>query len=166
PMRLFNTVIPALLSSLRLLFTKILKQGKARRADGLCAFACSFGGNVNDGDHRSVDLVLCGAIRKNLEPVRPSPAIRKVTVHGAQTGHHGEDQRLEVRNFDGRVDIQKRPPDISWNQAQQSLCMGCETANVEIAADNDDCQVDAGEQVGQVAVNLGDFQISAVQFVV
>src|SRR2546430_16098013 len=64
------------------------------------------------------------------------------------------------------VDVCQGPADVRGDEAEKFLGLGREAANGEIAADHDHGEIDAGEEVGQIVVDLIDLEIAAAQFVV
>src|SRR6266404_1478894 len=125
-----------------------------------------FGGTPRDGDHRAVNLVLQRAIGQDSELVADSFRISKLSFQRRIIGHHMQDQRLELRNFDRRVDIQKWTANVPDDQAKKHLRLGREPPDGQVAANHDHGDINASEDVHQIAVGLGDPLIATAQFVV
>src|SRR5215469_8947730 len=124
------------------------------------------GRDVDDSDNRAVNFVFGGTIRKNTQLITRPLAVVNLAIHRAKSGHDLENHGLQFRDFDGGVDVGERAAHVRGNQAQEFLGLRSKAANAEIAADDDDREVDAGKKIGQVVVNLSDFLVAAAQFIV
>ena len=60
----------------------------------------------------------------------------------------------------------KRRPDVRGDQVEDTLRHGGEAADGEVIAEHDDGDIDAGEQVGEVVVDLAELDVAGLQFLV
>jgi len=113
-----------------------------------------FRGDIDDGDDRSVHLVVQGALGEDFQLIVYPVAVGKLLFDAQEIRHDLQNEGLEILNLDSRIDVQERTSDIAGEQAQGLLGFGREAADGEIASDHDDGNIDAREQIGQVGVDL------------
>ena len=78
----------------------------------------------------------------------PAPPL----VRGERVDHPGDHAR-EIVQLQVRLDVADRPADVRRDQVERLLGQRGEAADAQVAADHDDRDADAGEQVHQVVVD-------------
>jgi len=139
---------------------------RSRGSAPLGCAAALIGSDIYDGDDGAVYLVIERPVRKDLELIMNASAVRELPLEGVKVRDHPQDHGLEIGDFDGGIYVGEKAADIAGNESEKLLGFGSEAADGEVAADHDDGDVDAGEQIDEVVVDLGNIEVSASKFVV
>ena len=118
--------------------------------------------DVHEREHRTVDLVLDGAIRLDLEEMPASVAALDLELPRRGV----VDEFREVRDLDVRTDVLDRAPDVGGDQVQQLLRRRREAPDPSLVAQHDDRDLDAVEQVHEVVVDADELRVPVLQLLV
>lgn len=67
---------------------------------------------------------------------------------------------LKVGTVDAGINVPERPADICGQQIENLLCGRGKASNGEVVAEHDHTEVDSREQVGEVVIDLSDFDVA------
>src|SRR2546427_9406720 len=101
-----------------------------------------------------------------VQPESPSPHRRWAVPRARGRACACGGSLLQVGKIQVRSDVADRPAEVGRDQVQDRRGHGSEAPDPRIAAEHDDRYVDAGEQVVQVVVELGELDISVLQLLV
>src|SRR3954469_11132259 len=76
------------------------------------------------------------------------------------------DQHVQVGDVQVGPDGAEGPADVVRDEVEDLFGQGGQPADAQVAADHDDGDVDAGEQVRQVVVELAQLQVAVAQLLV
>src|SRR5262249_25786467 len=114
----------------------------------------AYRGDVEQREHGPVDLVFDVLVGPDSQRI----GVLLVVVHLALADGHGidhlHDQGLEVRALDVGLDVADGSAHVGGDQVQQLLGRGGEPADLEVRGDHDDGDVNAGQEVDEVAVDV------------
>src|SRR5215470_13846897 len=131
-----------------------------------CGYFCGGRRRANNRNYRTIDFVLDSPVRKYLQQESASLWVTEFLFNGPEVGNHLENKCLKLRYVNRWVNVDQRAADVGRNEAEEFLGFRREPANGQVAADNDHGDVDAGEKVHQVVVDLRDLQVAAAKLVV
>ena len=110
--------------------------------------------DVDEREDGAVDLVVRGLVGANLHPIPAPVAVLHLGLRHRRRLDDLGDLPVEIGHVDVRLDVVERPPDVGRDDVEDAPRLGRETADPAFAVEDDDRDVDGGEQVEEVAVDL------------
>src|ERR1043165_5441079 len=118
---------------------------------------------IHQGHYRTVDLVVGGAIGSDPQQVIPSiPGMDSFFVKRKRLNHVAQ-QFVEVGDFDAGIQFAQSSSNISLANVEDLSGGGGGSAHSQCAVDHHDRNLNAAQDVGEVAVDLKHLEISVAQ---
>ena len=134
------------------------------RREGLLALQFemdSLGGiDVDKGHHRAVNLIVHGPVGPDPHGIPAASQVLDLPLAHTHGVDHLGDQPGQVRHIDVRPEVDEGPPHVAGQQVQQFFGQRGETPDAPVAAQHQDGDVDATEQVGEIVVELRQLEVA------
>src|SRR5216117_733924 len=124
------------------------------------------GGDVRQDDHRAVDLVVRRRVGPNPQRIPAAVAISHLALDDGCRIDHVLAHLLQVGEIRTQSDVPDRPADVRRDEAEHLPRHGSKPPDPPVAAEHDDGNIDADEQVVQIVVEQGLVGISVLQLLV
>ena len=122
--------------------------------------------DVDQHDHRAVDLVLQGLVGPDAQRVPPPSLVLNFVFPDAGRVEHLGQQRLQVGDAEVEPDVRDRPADVGGDQVEDLFRHRREAPDAQVLPDDDDGRLDAAEEVEQVVVEQAQLRVAVLQLVV
>ena len=122
--------------------------------------------DIDQDQHRAVDLVLGGLVWPNTHEVQAAASVPYLAFAHADGVDHFEQQSIQIGNRHRQFDIAEWAPDIGRNEIQHFFRGRGQTPYHEVPSDDYDRQMRSTEQIRKIVVAARQLQVAIAQFVV
>ena len=124
------------------------------------------GVDVDERDHRAVDLVVRGPVRPDSHRVPAAVSPLHLAFLDGQGLDHFSEERLQTWDLDAQSEVTNRSTNIARGYGEDPLGHRRQPTDTKIERDHDDGDMGAREEIGEVVADLGQLDVPAVQLVV
>ena len=141
----------------------------ARRADdrlGVIARLSDFAlrlfeiGDIDQHQHRAVDLVLERQVRTHAQGIRAPPFVAHLVLPFARAVDHFGHEALEVGQIEIMPHVAEGPPDVAGEEVELFFRLRSETTDGQVAPEEHDREMGGGLEIEQVAVETVQLSVA------